>query len=218
MPRRGRRWRVVPILVLALTGIVASFWLGWAREFVFLVVDEANGLPPATWWTPEVPAAAHYGQGTLQILQGRVLPWHRVVCLHEVDAGGVKISSRILTGAWFPAHLRVDAPVPGLGSGQRVLAGSLRVLGAEGDGWLSLAYGGEVIRLRPGQSWAQLRIRGPRGEQVFSPEEGPAWEEAVGEALAGGWAVTRLVITYHGIWPRGSIAFGQAALRGGRGR
>jgi hypothetical protein len=192
-------------LVVVLVG-AAAVWCWPAREYVFLAVDEANGLPPSGWTGSEaVSAAWHDGRGKLHVSRGAVRPWHRVVVLHEVDAAGVRVSSRLLAALRFPARVVLDAPVPGLVPAARVLAGPLEVLGVGPDGHLYLRYGGEQIDLAPGQSWAQLRVRRPDGEGLFSPADRAAWQAALDEALARGYPVTRLVITYHGRWPRAGV-------------
>ncbi|MEW5933054.1 MAG: hypothetical protein AB1816_05680 [Bacillota bacterium] len=210
MGRSGRPLGVGPVvlilgLAVSLAG-AAAWWLWPAADYVFLVVDEANGLPPWGWSGTEVEAAAWYdGEGSLRVARGVVRPWHRVVCLHEVDAAGVRVASRLITARRFPARVVLDGPVPGLGMTARVLAGPLEVLGLGPDGHLRLCYGGQSFELAPGQSWAQLRVRGPDGERWFSPGEASAWEATLEGALSAGHAVTRLVITYHGKWPRSGI-------------
>lgn len=209
---------VLGLAVGVLAGLigVAAWWFWPVGDYVFLAVDEANGLPPSgcsggsgpetNWSGAEMEAAAWYdGEGHLRVARGVVRPWHRLVCLHEVDAAGVRVASRLLTGRRFPARVALDGPVPGLSVTARVLAGPLEVLGLGPEGRLRLCYGGQSFDLAPGQSWAQLRVRGPGGEQFFSPGEASAWQGAVDEALSGGRAVTRLVITYHGRWPRSGI-------------
>lgn len=198
----------VAVALLGLVALAGAAAVGYrpCGEYLFLAVDEANGLPPSGWAGSEAGSAAwHDGEGKLHVSRGSVRPWHRVVVLHEVDAAGVRVASRLLTAVRFPARVALDAPVPGLETAARVLAGPLEVLGVGPDGHLHLRYGGEHIDLSPGQSWAQLRVRRPDGERLFSPADRTAWQAALDEALTRGYPVTRLVITYHGRWPRSGV-------------
>jgi len=203
------RFRWLAAATLAAVGLVggAVLWWFWPRpDYAFVVVDESNGLPPVGWSGTEVAPVAWYdGDGGLYVPHGALRPWHRLVCLHDVDAAGVRVASRILARRGFPARIPLDDPVPGVDECSRVLAGPLQVLGLGTGQELRLRYAGHDIVLAAGQSWAQLRVIGERGEQVFSPADPGGWEGAVGEALATGCPVTRLVITYHGIWARARI-------------
>ncbi|MEW6398945.1 MAG: hypothetical protein AB1503_07255 [Bacillota bacterium] len=214
--RRFSRWAAT-LLAVGLAGGVLVWWFWPRAEYVFLVVDEANGSPPADWSGTELAPVAWYdGEGSLHVPRGAVRPWHRVVCLHEVDAAGVRVASRILTAGSLPARIPLGRAVPGLETDRRALAGPLEVLRPAAGGNLRLRYGGEEKSLAPGESWAQLRINGPQGQQIISVENPDGWKEAVQEALARGYPVTRLVVTYHGMWPRSRIRpIGQASPENG---
>lgn len=216
-----RRGRQGVVLAAVLLGAVAAWWLWPSPGYAFLVVDEANGRAPREGWTAGVESAAWWdGEGNLRVVRGAVRPWHRLVCLHEVDAAGVLVESRLTGARHLPARLDLARPVQAMAEGARVLAGPLEVLGVDAAGSLHLRYGGQAFTLAPGQSWACLGVRDGAGERWFSPSDAPAWEAAVEEALASGEAVTRLVVTYRGRWRHGRVAPGAGVLPGrpgGRG-
>lgn len=195
-----RRWTLLALLSGLLAGGL-TLPLLLPGQYVFLTVDESNGTGPADGLIDEVPSAGwHDGEGRLYLEEGSLRRWHRLVCLHEADAAGVRVASRLYTALRFPAKISICASLPRLPDDVRLLAGPLEVLGVDRQGAVRLRYDRQEFTLRPGQGWAQLRARGPEGEHCFSPAEAERWRQAVEEALAEGYPVTRIVITYHGRW------------------
>lgn len=217
----SRRLAVLVLAVLAVAVVAVAWWLVAGREFVFLVVEESNGAPPGLWTGQEQTAAAWYDvtEQKLTVPEGRLWPWDRVICLYEVDAAGVRVSSRLLRGCRWPFSVPLRDPVPALEGASRVVAADLRLLGIS-DGHLRLSYDGRQFYLAPGESWAQLRVAGRNplvagtGRGVWEADDEEAWERAVDQALTAGTPVTRLLVTYYGRWRHGGHTLGRSVSTG----
>jgi hypothetical protein len=74
----------------------------------------------------------------------------------------------------------------------------LTLTSVERDGTIVLDVGDRHVTLKPGEAWAEARVRD--GSALLDLSPGPTWEPSLRRAVAGGEPVTRLDIFNYGLW------------------